>query len=103
MPFQTLASWHWSTCAVGVSVLFLVRYKECHPICMRHTKGRKVGIAPGSDCFGSLGPLGPGHLCFTEVNGACPTITLPGFLSHAILPFQDLSAPVLARQVAKGM
>lgn len=63
-----------------------------------------MGITPGSDCFGSLGlPLGPGHLCFTEINGACPTMTLPGFLSHATLPFQDLSASVLARQVAKGV
>lgn len=32
MPFQTLATWHQSTCAIGFLVLFLVRYKECHPI-----------------------------------------------------------------------
>lgn len=88
---------------LGFQFCFLSGIRNVIPFCMCHTKGKKVGLAPGSDCFGSLGPLGPGHLCFTEVNGACPTITLPGFLSLAILPFQDLSAPVLARQVAKGM
>lgn len=43
MPLQTLATWHQNTCAIGVLVLFLVRYKECHPIleCVISKKDKK--------------------------------------------------------------
>lgn len=82
MLLQTLATWHQNACAIGVLVLFLVRYKECHPIleCVISKKEKKRTSLPEEIALApSVFHLALRYLCFTEVNAACPTITLTAF------------------------